>query len=290
MMQSAPRPDYRRPPAARPPAPEPPRTVRYAVLLMLAGAMLEVVAAVVAVKTESSLGPAFAALYPRSDRTFVQSVVVAHAETLVASSVIAAVLWLLMAWANRRARGNGPRITAAVLFVLGTESLWSSFHDVNSAATLTVDVAIWLVGLTVIVLLFGKSAPGLGFGRPHNSPDDGAPVRSDEKAWAAAAYLSVVLLPLVGPLVVYLAVRKQSPFARRHAAQALNTGITLVIYGLATVGLVLLSASLPLLVLLNLVLGAAALAGLVYLVIAAATASRGRDCDVPGWLSFRIVR
>jgi hypothetical protein len=73
---------------------------------MLLGAALELVAAVVAVWTEGSLVPVFA----RSDPGSARGIAVAHGETLLAESVVAAVFWLVMAFRNRPARGGGPRV------------------------------------------------------------------------------------------------------------------------------------------------------------------------------------
>ena len=79
---------------------------------------------------------------------------VARGETLLAESMLAAVFWLVMAFQNRSARGDGPRIFSAVLFCVGTSLTWQYLHDPNSGATLSVAVVIWLVGLAAIMLLF----------------------------------------------------------------------------------------------------------------------------------------
>lgn len=123
----------------------------------------------IALRTEGGLQPHFAAMEPKQGAALLHAVVIAHGETLVANSVVACVLWLLMAAANRRARGDGSRIISAILFALGTEDLRRSFRDVNSTATLTVAVVIWLVGLAAIVLLFSKEAPNLFRGHRSSS-------------------------------------------------------------------------------------------------------------------------
>jgi hypothetical protein len=73
---------------------------------------------------------------------------------LLAESIVAAVFWLVMAFQNRSARGDGPRIFSVVLFCGGTSLTWQSLHDPNSGATLSVTVVIWLVGLAAVMFLF----------------------------------------------------------------------------------------------------------------------------------------
>jgi len=58
--------------------------------------------------------------------------------------------------------------------------------------------------------------------------------RDDSRGWALAAHLSAPLslfvgLPPLGPLVVYL-VKKDDPFVRRHAAEALNFNLSFLLY------------------------------------------------------------
>ena len=64
----------------------------------------------------------------------------------------------------------------------------------------------------------------------------------DTRTWAVAAHLSALLslfvgFPFVGPLVVYL-VKRDDPFVRRHAAEALNFNLSVFLYlvvgGIAT--------------------------------------------------------
>ena len=66
---------------------------------------------------------------------------------------------------------------------------------------------------------------------PPASPANG---RDDSRGWALAAHLSAplalfVALPPLGPLVVYL-VKKDDPFVRRHAAEALNFNLSFLLY------------------------------------------------------------
>jgi len=58
--------------------------------------------------------------------------------------------------------------------------------------------------------------------------------RDDSRSWALAAHLSapvsmIVALAFLGPLIVYL-VKKDDPFVRRHAAEALNFNLSFLLY------------------------------------------------------------
>jgi len=116
--------------------------------------------------------------------------------------------------------------------------------------------------------------------------------QSEDNAWALLAYLSPLIVSFIGPLVIYLVKMNESRFVRFHAAQSLNLLITSVLYclglGLFSVLLVVITHGRALLAYfgLYLVLGFVVL---VYLIIAAVAASKGRLYRVPGWLCLRIV-
>jgi uncharacterized Tic20 family protein len=66
------------------------------------------------------------------------------------------------------------------------------------------------------------------------------PISHESKNWALFSHLStfsaLVGVPLgnvLGPLVMWLLRREQDPFAERHAREALNFNISLLLYGLA---------------------------------------------------------
>ncbi|MGN6611951.1 MAG: DUF4870 domain-containing protein [Angustibacter sp.] len=112
---------------------------------------------------------------------------------------------------------------------------------------------------------------------------------SDERTWAMLAHLapfagSVVGLPVVGPLVVYLMYKDRSAFVRRHAAASLNFQIMLLI--VSVVGFVV---AVPLAVLtfgiglFAFIIGAivVAVGAIVLQVVAAMTANRGQDFQYP---------
>ena len=123
---------------------------------------------------------------------------------------------------------------------------------------------------------------------PPAGPHD---ARDDSRNFALAAHLSALLglfvfLPFLGPLIIY-AVKKEDPFVRRHAAEALNFNLSVLIYAVAigVVGLLLLIVLVGLLIWLLLIpLG---IAWLVLLVVAAAKAGRGEEYRYP--LTIRFV-
>jgi uncharacterized protein len=114
-------------------------------------------------------------------------------------------------------------------------------------------------------------------------PWQGGPPRpsGEDTTWAVLAHVSYFVLGLVAPLVIYLVKRRESPFVRQHAAEALNFHITVT---LATVVCVLLVLVLVGFVLLPLVL----LGGAVLSVLAAVAAGRGEPYRYP--LTLRLVR
>src|SRR5688572_21174892 len=59
---------------------------------------------------------------------------------------------------------------------------------------------------------------------------------SNSTGWAAMAHASALVavfigFVFVGPLIVYL-IKKDDPFVRRHAAEALNFNLSVTLYGL----------------------------------------------------------
>lgn len=115
--------------------------------------------------------------------------------------------------------------------------------------------------------------------------------RDDARNFALAAHLSALLslfigFPFVGPLVIYL-VKRDDPFVRAHAAEALNFNLSVMLYGIAlfVVGLILLIVIVGVLVWLLLIpLG---IAWLVFVIIAAVKAGQGEAYRYP--LTIRFV-
>ena len=116
--------------------------------------------------------------------------------------------------------------------------------------------------------------------------------RDDSRGWAVAAHLSVpfaalVAMAFLGPLIVYLA-KKDDPYVRRHAAEALNFSLSCLIYAVAFVvvaGAVLLSG-VGLVVLLPLVVPVLVV-WIVLICLGAVKAGQGGDYRYP--LTIRFV-
>jgi uncharacterized Tic20 family protein len=113
----------------------------------------------------------------------------------------------------------------------------------------------------------------------------------DARTWAMAAHLSAFVsawigLAFIGPLVVYLVKRDEDPFVRRHAAEALNFNLSVLIY--AVVGGIVLLISLVLIVGVVLVpfAVAAGIAWIVLVIVAAVKASKGEEYRYPFTIRF----
>jgi uncharacterized Tic20 family protein len=114
---------------------------------------------------------------------------------------------------------------------------------------------------------------------------------SDTTTWAMAAHLTALAslfvgFPFIGPLIVYLA-KKDNPFVRRHAAEALNFNLSIMLYtvvlAIATFVLMFVLVGF-LLIPLFLVLLAA---WIIFVIVAAVAASRGEEYRYP--LTIRFV-
>lgn len=124
-------------------------------------------------------------------------------------------------------------------------------------------------------------APGYGPPSGWGTPSPyGAPAgpSSDDTVWAILAHLSYFVLGLVAPLVIYL-VKKDSPYARRQAAEAFNFHVTLTLAAFASAILMLVLIGF---VLLFVVL----LWGAVLSVVAAVAAGKGKDYRYPLTIRF----
>jgi uncharacterized protein len=110
---------------------------------------------------------------------------------------------------------------------------------------------------------------------------------------AVLSYLGVPFLLFLPPLAVYLITLRTSPLTRRHAAQALNLSITLVIYSICALilgGLLALDTVAVAVLIAVSLLSVLWLVTLVYLVRAGIAASRGQFYPIPRWLCATLVR
>jgi hypothetical protein len=138
----------------------PPRSVLYTVRLMYAGAVVEVLAVVIALVSRGSLSSPILARHPAYTAAQLHAAEVARTVPLIVGGVIAAGLWIWMAWANRQGRG-WARVVSAVLFGINTlDLIVAAFLARGAVASLVIGAVIWLVGLGVIVLIFNqRSSP-----------------------------------------------------------------------------------------------------------------------------------
>jgi uncharacterized Tic20 family protein len=110
-------------------------------------------------------------------------------------------------------------------------------------------------------------------------PPAGWQPQQEDTVWAVLAHLSIFAFALLGPLVIYLVKRDDSPFTRYHAAEALNFHLTLAIAGIISVVLILLIVGIFLLI-------ALAIAGPILGILAAIAAGRRETYRYPFTIRF----
>ena len=107
-----------------------------------------------------------------------------------------------------------------------------------------------------------------------------APTGSD-MIWSMLSHLSALLgVGFVLPLVVYLAMRKESEYVASNAREALNFHISVLIYTLCCIPLALILIGIPLLIVLG-------LGSMILAIIATIKASDGLCYRYP--LTLRLV-
>src|SRR5436190_6240568 len=107
-----------------------------------------------------------------------------------------------------------------------------------------------------------------------------APTGSD-KIWSIFSHLSFFLgAGIILPLVVYLAMRKESAYAAENAREALNFHISVILYALCCIPLTFILIGVPMLI-------AIGVATIVLGIIAAVKASNGECYRYP--LTLRLV-
>jgi uncharacterized Tic20 family protein len=111
---------------------------------------------------------------------------------------------------------------------------------------------------------------------------DAPPAREGtDKIWSMLCHLSALLgVGFVLPLVVYLAMRRESEYVAANAREALNFHISVLIYSLCCIPLVFILIGIPMLIVLG-------LGSLVLAIIATIKASDGRCYRYP--LTLRLV-
>jgi uncharacterized protein len=104
----------------------------------------------------------------------------------------------------------------------------------------------------------------------------------NDKIWSMLSHLSIFLgVGIILPLVVYLAMRKESEYVAANAKESLNFHISVYIYALCCIPLAFILIGIPLLVVIG-------IGSLVFAIIAAVRASDGQCYHYP--LTLRLVR
>jgi uncharacterized protein len=105
--------------------------------------------------------------------------------------------------------------------------------------------------------------------------------QGSDKIWSMLSHLSALLgVGILLPLVVYLAMRKESEYVASNAREALNFHLSILIYSLCCLPLVFILIGIPLLLVI-------AIGLLVLAVIATVKASNGESYRYP--LTLRLV-
>lgn len=137
-----------------------PRPARYAVLLMIAGAVLSLLSAVAAWMSEDHVRTEIARAHRRGAERMTPDQVSQSASTsvtvLVATALVAAAVWVAMAWVNRRGLWWG-RITAVVLTLLCALQSWSFLTRSHpTVLTGTLNLLTLCVAIATTALLWHK--------------------------------------------------------------------------------------------------------------------------------------
>jgi uncharacterized Tic20 family protein len=105
--------------------------------------------------------------------------------------------------------------------------------------------------------------------------------KGNDKIWSMLCHLSALLgVGLILPLVVYLAMRRESEYVATNAREALNFHISVLIYCLCCIPLVFILIGIPLLLIIG-------LGSLILAIIATIKASDGLCYRYP--LTLRLV-
>ena len=112
--------------------------------------------------------------------------------------------------------------------------------------------------------------------------DASASPRGNDKIWSMLSHLSALFgVGIILPLVVYLAMRKESEYVACNAREALNFHISVFIYVLCCIPLMFILIGVPIAILI-------AVGSLILAIIAAVKASDGQCYHYP--LTLRFVR
>jgi len=108
------------------------------------------------------------------------------------------------------------------------------------------------------------------------------PPRGNDKIWSMLSHLSALFgVGIILPLVVYLAMRKESEYVACNAREALNFHISVVIYVLCCIPLMFVLIGVPIAITIG-------IGSLILAIVAAVKASDGQCYHYP--LTLQLVR
>jgi len=99
---------------------------------------------------------------------------------------------------------------------------------------------------------------------------------------ALFAHLGGILFGFLPSLIIYLVKKDQSPWVRKHAAEALNFQITITIAMVVSYILIIVFIGIVLLMVVWIL-------DIVFCIIACMAANRGEMYEYPGWLRIKMV-
>ena len=144
-------------PVPEPVQQEPPSSVKTAVRLMYAGAVVNALSLIIFLATIGSLRSAVHRAAPTLTPSQLHSYEVFFVTVTVASGVIGIALWLWMARMNQAGKG-WARITGTVFFVIYTLLLLLGVARAGAAASTLVSILTWLIGGGTVFLLWRRDA------------------------------------------------------------------------------------------------------------------------------------
>ena len=122
-------------------------------------------------------------------------------------------------------------------------------------------------------------SPAPAPGQPGGVPGLVSPESDDAKTMAMLAHLLAIFTGFLGPLIIWLIKKDQSPFVNQEGKEALNFQLTLLIaYVVGGVTACLVIGFF--------ILAAASIAGIVFCILAAMTVSKGLPYRYPVCIRF----
>jgi hypothetical protein len=119
---------------------------------MLVGASMEILSAVVAVASVGSLLLTHERAHPQGSEAVLRPEFVAHSEAAAALSLVAAVVWIVMAVASRR-RVRGARLISAILCIMCVKGTAFALTQPYTEGYIATQVVIGIIAVAVVVLL-----------------------------------------------------------------------------------------------------------------------------------------